>query len=621
MFNSNIIEKTKIIIYQNNNETNIHTIKILNNIFYHMENDINNESLFKEKLNKVFLVNDELTELYKRLGNLILFNYNKILYDENINNIIIKIKKFYSKGKTKIERKRTRLQDYYVNKLVYELTEHNRVFLKAPTGFGKTHIYYKTIKRLNINKILFFTPRILLNHQIVDLKYSFYIDNDNYNIIHYSDLIKKDNIFNHDKLILTCCYQSAPNLLLNIKKNNFIFDLIIFDEAHWIDLKNQIILEFITDQNISTLKLFGSATPTEENYINTHLNGKIIEKVKIYELINDNILCNIETIIKKLENVKKEYHNLTDLIVNCMCKYNKKKGLIYVNDCKNAEKLYKLMKKQNTVNVYIYISKNLDIDENDKNIKNFENDSNKCVIISVGKISYGYDNSFLDLVCLADSRQSEIDIRQIIGRGIRWNKNTYPNKLLHLLIPLYKDEFNSYRENKHLKKYLDYIIGECWQDIIYKSGKNIIGNACNGNETSDNEKEYDGDDIPLEILNEYCTTGYNKFTDFKRFLRNNKIYDEIKYRITREKNKWLCDLGIIREKYPKFCFRDITPFSINYYWEKNIAVLEKEKIINDLINEIGYDKYKRYDNKDLNDRIKENNKMIPLTDFNLYYPK
>jgi hypothetical protein len=50
-------------------------------------------------------------------------------------------------------------------------------------------------------------------------------------------------------------------------------------------------------------------------------------------------------------------------------------------------------------------------------------------------------------------------------------------------------------------------------------------------------------------------------------------------------------------------------------------VLEKEKIINDLINEIGYDKYKRYDNKDLNDRIKENNKMIPLTDFNLYYPK
>jgi len=619
MFNSNIIEKTKIIIYQNNNETNIHTIKILNNIFYHMENDINNESLFKEKLNKVFLVNDELTELYKRLGNLILFNYNKILYDENINNIIIKIKKFYSKGKTKIERKRTRLQDYYVNKLVYELTEYNRVFLKAPTGFGKTHIYYKTIKRLNINNILFFTPRILLNHQIVDPKYSFYIDNDNYNIIHYSDLIKKDNIFNHDKLILTCCYQSAPNLLLNIKKNNFIFDLIIFDEAHWIDLKNQTILEFITDQNISTLKLFGSATPTEENYINTHLNGKIIEKVKIYELINDNILCNIETIIKKLENVKKEYHNLTDLIVNCMCKYNKKKGLIYVNDCKNAEKLYKLMKKQNTVNVYIYISKNLDIDENDKNIKNFENNSNKCVIISVGKISYGYDNSFLDLVCLADSRQSEIDIRQIIGRGIRWNKNTYSNKLLHLLIPLYKDEFNSYRENKHLKKYLDYIIGECGQDIIYKSGKNIIGNACNGDETSDNEKEYDGDDIPLEILNEYCTTGYNKFTDFKRFLRNNKIYDEIKYRITREKNKWLCDLGIIREKYPKFCFRDINPNSINYYWEKNIAVLEKEKIINDLINEIGYDKYKRYDNKDLNDRIKENNNMISF--FNVFSKK
>ena len=36
-----------------------------------------------------------------------------------------------------------------------------------------------------------------------------------------------------------------------------------------------------------------------------------------------------------------------------MCKYNKKKGIIYVNDCKNSENLYKLLQKKDKLNVYI----------------------------------------------------------------------------------------------------------------------------------------------------------------------------------------------------------------------------------------------------------------------------
>ena len=67
-------------------------------------------------------------------------------------------------------------------------------------------------------------------------------------------------------------------------------------------------------------------------------------------------------------------------------------------------------------------------------------------------------SSTIDFICLGDPRQSDIDIRQILGRGLRWNKQTYPNKLLHLLVPLYKNEFGEYSEYGHLKKYLDYII-------------------------------------------------------------------------------------------------------------------------------------------------------------------
>ena len=148
-------------------------------------------------------------------------------------------------------------------------------------------------------------------------------------------------------------------------------------------------------------------------------------------------MCDIETIIKKLDNKKKEYHNLKDLIISTMTKHNKKKGIVYVNNCENAKILQKLMETQKVIKSYIYISKDYDdFDECDKDISNFENNEKPCIIIAVGKISYGYDNDFIDFICLGDARQSCIDIRQIIGRGLRWNKETYPNKLLHLLIPL-----------------------------------------------------------------------------------------------------------------------------------------------------------------------------------------
>ena len=103
--------------------------------------------------------------------------------------------------------------------------------------------------------------------------------------------------------------------------------------------------------------------------------------------------------------------------------------------------------------------KKIDVEnDSDTDIKIFENDKEKCVVICVGKIGYGYDNDFIDFICLGDPRQSDIDIRQIIGRGLRWKKEVYPNKLLHLLVPLYRDEFGNCVKNEHLKKYLDYII-------------------------------------------------------------------------------------------------------------------------------------------------------------------
>jgi superfamily II DNA or RNA helicase len=552
----------------------------------------------------------------------------KVLSNEDINNIfnqerkevLIKVLKKFYQNKLNENRLRNELQEFYVMNIIDNLNNDKRTFLKAPTGFGKTHIYYKIIQRMNLKRILFLTPRILLNHQIVEKKYSFYL-NSNFKFHHFSNLdnyqqkrLLKDYSKNNKEFIMTCCYQSNNKLLNYIKKYNFVFDLIIFDEAHYITswTDNQ----FLND-NICKYRLFGSATPTQD-IENNQLNfGKIIEKIKVYELINKKLLCNIETIVKKLNEKKTEYHNLQKLIVDSMIKFNKKKGIIYVNDCKNAENLYKLLKNQNKINVYIFVSKNIDVySENDKDIKSFENDTKQCVIICVGKIGYGYDNDYIDFICLGDPRQSDIDIRQIIGRGLRWKKDNYPNKLLHLLVPLYRDEFG-YTKNEHLKKYLDYIIGECGQDIIFKNNGNIvIGNQ----KQIDKQGEiYDGEDIPTEILREYCTTGYNKFTNFIKFLKNNKIFDEISYNKLKENQNWLVSLGEIHKKYPKFCFRDIHPLKYNFYWNKKEAS-EASIIAKDLlIKKIGRDNYSELTFEQIIKKYNLIDPKIPNIDIDLYY--
>lgn len=561
---------------------------------------------------------------------------DNIIYQEKINKLRDLLKKFYHNRESKENRLRNNLQQIYLYEIINHLDKYKKCFIKAPTGFGKTHLYYKVIQRMKLNKILFLTPRILLNQQLVEEKYSYYIKNENYKIIHFSDLdnlSKEEEIkdcSNYNKIIITSCYQSNNRLLEYIIKYNIIFDLIIFDEAHFITSWTD--KDFLTNNNICNYKLFGSATPTEDIELQPLIYGQIIEKAKVYELINQEILCNIETIVKQLNEKKTEYHNLKELIIESMIKYNKKKGIIYVNDCKNAENLYRLLQNQDKINIYIYISKNIQTEnDSDTDIKTFENDNNPCVIICVGKIGYGYDNPYIDFICLGDSRQSDIDIRQIIGRGIRWDKKIYPNKLLHLLVPLYRDEFGmSYLDkrpsasgncakNEHLKKYLDYIIGECGQDIIFKSNGTVI--LSNGNQTIKNGEDYNGEQIPTEILNEYCTTGYNKYTGFIKFLKSNKLYDEITYNKLKEKQEWMISLGEIQRRYPKFCFRNIHPNNINYYWNKNEAINATTICNNKLINEIGNERYKKYNSQIKLEKINELDNKIPLINFDLYYPK
>lgn len=520
---------------------------------------------------------------------------------------------------------RDEIQELYVNECIEQLEKYNRVFIKAPTGFGKTHIFYKVIKKMGLIKVLFLTPRILLNQQIVENKYSNYINSDNYKVHHFSDTptqskekLIEDISKSDSNYLLTSCYQSADKLFEYVSKFNIKFDLIVYDEAHFIT--SWLESEFLTTNSFTTYRIFGSATPVGIIEDNPNIYGNIIEKVKVYELINQEILCNIQTIIKKLNNKKSEYHNLKDLIIESFGKYKKKKGIVYVNSRANAQSLYELMKTQDKISTYIYVSGTVEVEDlTDADIKTFEENQNPSIIIVVGKIGYGYDNDYIDFICLGDPRQSDIEIRQIIGRGIRYNKETYPNKLLHLLVPLYKDEFDNYSDNEQLKKYLDYIIGECGKDIISKSdGTGYIGD---GNNNGADGEDYDGETIPIEILESYCTTGYNKFSDFQRFLKNNKIFDEVDYNQLWEKHKsWMVPIKDLKKKYPKFGFQNIHYNKNEYYSDKNTAKEKFEEAKTILKKNIGLDKFSEMTfTQQLKKIILINNK-IPPVDMDLYYP-
>ena len=584
---------------------------------YHMKKDGGNEFYKIEIINEIepYLISKNIKY--------------KVLTQEEIDNLTINNKKNVETI-SREDKFRNIIQEEYIIELKEELIKNKKVFLKAPTGFGKTHIYYKIIKNMGFNKILFLTPRKNLNIQLLDKKYSSYIKDDNFKIVHYSELnisdkekaIRSCSQLNNTNLIVTSCYQSGPKLLELLKQYNLKFDIIIDDEAHFITTwkEKECIKDFLYNSNITNYRLFASATPTDDIELNSNIYGNIIEKIKVYELINNEILCDIVTIVKKLENKKKEYHNLKDLIVESMIKYNKRKGIIYVNNCENAEKLHKLMKTQDIIKSYIYVSKNdINVDSEDEiNISKFEDNSNQCVIIAVAKISYGYDNDFIDFICLGDSRQSDTDIRQIIGRGIRWNKKTYSNKVLHLLIPLYKDEFDKYPKNESLKNYLDYIIGECDKDIIFKAdGTPFIHNK--KGEIVDSP-EYNGFTVPTDILNEYCTTGYNKFSLFQRFLIKNKIHNESLYNNLREKQTWMIDIGILQQKYPKFCFRNIYSNNKIYYWNKLEALNAYENCKLKLIDNIGKEKYSKLNTLQKTIKICEIDDKIPPVNLDLYYP-
>ena len=104
-----------------------------------------------------------------------------------------------------------------------------------------------------------------------------------------------------------------------------------------------------------------------------------------------------------------------------------------------------------------------------------------------------------------------------------------------------------------------------------------------------------------------------------RFLKSNNIFDENLYNELRLTQEWMPLISTIREKYPKFCFKDINPNNINYYRDKCDAIKAYEIAKDELIKKIGKEKFSDLTFQQINKKINMIDNKIPLVDFDLYY--
>lgn len=521
---------------------------------------------------------------------------------------------------------RTRVQAEYISDIAELLKIHKRALMKAPTGFGKTKVYYGIINALDVKRVLILTPRINLCRQLTDQKYL--LAGHGFEISHLSGFPCLNDktrelrrLAQYPKILVTACYQSASGIE-NAFKNGFAnlgspsFDLIIFDEAHAIS-KLERNDSLLTDMRLAAMRLFGSATPTERLETNSLTYGPLVEKIHVYELINAGILCNIATLVKRVDPrtaERSEYCNMTKLIENGMDVHHKHKGIVYANSRANAYEIQKAM-SSSKIRAFIYVSNGNDGRIYDQ-LSDFEACKTPCVLIAVGMISYGYDNPDIDFICLADPRYSDVDIRQIVGRGLRWDHAGYPDKVLHILVPLYPDEFGKCRKNESLQKYLCYVIGECGSDLVLK---HISGDSGLHNSSRDSQTGvvaiYDGDVIESCLYDEYCTGLWNSFTNFQRLLRANHAWDEKSYNELREKYSWVPLLEDVRKKYPSFCFMSVHPNSHYWYRTRDEADTAQKLCRINLAKQKG-----RMNPRDIVLCMQKMDTKLPRVDFDLYYP-
>lgn len=483
-------------------------------------------------------------------------------------------------------------QDRYVEMVLHELKTHNKCVMKAPTGAGKTFMFYRILHEMSsdIDICVMFSPRRTLNKQNVSQKYVCNVDS-GYNIFHYSDsnsnrdadivTFLKDN----KKCIISSCIHSAIQLQEVLKDSQKHPNMVIIDECHCIE--NWVCDERYNYWLQSPLihnRLYASATLTETFLKSSFIFGNLVEEIKAYELIKQGYLCNIDTITKHttcdVNDVVNNKHSIIKMTADAFTNHNKNKGMVFVSKQETAIRLYKQWNVP-SIKPFICISNsNIQLHcKGDDDINMFDAYQGKAIVISCEMLVMGYDNPRIDLIVFADPTQSDVKLRQIVGRGLRKDPSN-PCKVLHCLLPIYQNEPEPY---SCYLKYLYYLVSECGKDVVTRNGVLVIKD--NENSDADNAVDieqidrglHEGDGCPLTVWQEYCTNKHKSYIELLEFLKGKRVHTPEDYMKVQRECDWLPILTTIKKTYPMFAFQDLDVHSHKYYATKEECIKAYEE--------------------------------------------
>ena len=617
------------------------TGEFIRETFTHVYKVVNSRVVEKEintKFNKFKVQNTGGKEFYSdTLIQDIAFNEYMKQYIKLSNDEIYKIIKIYKIRKRderlKQIKKNILLKKIIRNKLVlkkerdYQTTNinychdaimnHGRIYLKQPTGTGKTFVGYNNIKKLDSKLIIIFSPRQIVNSQNAACSILghtiFNYSNDN-NLSAFLD--------KNEYVVIVACIQSAKSVYEEIGEYTNI--TVWFDEAHWsletetwINSSDAYKQFWLLSENIK-YRLFTSASPNEEIVKkNPHIFGELYCPMTIRDFIESKWLATITPFIysEDNKNVNKIKYLLED--------FKEKKrtfGFSFHNNCIHAYTLFKKHVKEyneqlTDIKPFLLVSEKFnraELDYDYTDIKTFETHKNSIGYV-VAQYSMGYDFSRMDFIYFGDPKFAFKDIIQSIGRGFRpdglGKDGTNLLKNLIVSLPVYRENENADTDYGNIIKVLEYLLNEVnlsFEEIIFKRGNNTYS-------TPGLELDDTGDELIKSKLLELLKKGYMSYEKAREFNIENQIFTPNQYREMCKKDSRLCEdadqyyknsgfdwfdfLGIKRDKLDYYTLEECKQ-KITEYIKLNPQFKSYQLKLNELTNEL-YKLDQRFPPKDL----------------------
>ena len=431
----------------------------------------------------------------------------------------------------------------------------------------------------------------------------------------YNNIIINEQVRQNKNILIMTTYDSLVKMYIEART-----DLIICDESHHLVSDNNKLTNKIIDTKLlNTINphkyLFMTATPLTikdviQNDISTtiysmeneYIFGKCFYEYTFYDGIQDKCIVSFDVLgydklILKNNNpttdIEKQniYFNVViEQMLKTIIEFKLIRTIVYISNQEKAKKMKKMVEKAignnidyNNVGVNWIISEDPHLLKTEK-IKWFKDPDNKVskILISVNIFDEGIDIPICDSVLFAESRHSETQIVQNIGRALRLH-NT--KSKAYVILPVYVPESidaNTNEKNKLEEGFSD-IYNICHklltQNIKHMYSRKYIGVV---NERTEKKKEdlfntndknskkcyqkADGDDeiiidTPESIIITKLNIEINEPSQNCVFQDNNEDYEKYKKSVQLNKINNLYELNIFNTE-TKIIVNDILPHKL-----------------------------------------------------------